>query len=70
VTVRELIPVARPESESPMESEARLAVLDGGLPEPTLHSKGRLDCQPRRASATRCDGAPYRDAQLSRALAA
>ncbi len=36
VTVRQLIPMARPESESPMESEARLAMLDGGLPEPTL----------------------------------
>jgi Protein of unknown function (DUF559) len=36
VAVRELIPLARPESESPMESEARLAMLEGGLPEPVL----------------------------------
>lgn len=36
VTVRELIPMARPEAESPMESEARLVMLDGGLPEPLL----------------------------------
>jgi hypothetical protein len=36
VAVRELIPLARPGAESPMESEARLAMLDGGLPEPVL----------------------------------
>ena len=36
VTVRELIPLARPGAESPMESEARLVMLDGGLPEPLL----------------------------------
>lgn len=36
VNVRELIPLARPEAESPMESEARLAMYDGGLPDPTL----------------------------------
>lgn len=36
VVVRELIPLARPQAESPMESEARLAMLDGGLPEPVL----------------------------------
>jgi REase_MTES_1575 len=36
VAVRELIPLARPEAESPMESEARLVMLDGGLPEPVL----------------------------------
>jgi very-short-patch-repair endonuclease len=36
VAVRELIPLARPEAESPMESEARLVMLDGGLPEPAL----------------------------------
>ena len=32
VAVRELIPLARPQAESPMESEARLVMLDGGLP--------------------------------------
>ena len=36
VQVRELIPLARPEAESPMESEARLAFYDGGLPDPEL----------------------------------
>lgn len=36
IVVRELIPLARPGAESPMESEARLAMLDGGLPEPVL----------------------------------
>jgi hypothetical protein len=36
VTVRGLIPMARPAAESPMESEARLVLLDGGLPEPVL----------------------------------
>ena len=36
VLVRELIPLARPGAESPMESEARLVMVDGGLPEPVL----------------------------------
>lgn len=36
VAVRKLIPLARPEAESPMESEARLVMFDGGLPEPAL----------------------------------
>jgi hypothetical protein len=36
VAVRELIPVADPRAESPMESEARLAMIDGGLPIPEL----------------------------------
>jgi hypothetical protein len=36
VHVRELIPLADALAESPMESEARLMMLDGGLPEPTL----------------------------------
>jgi hypothetical protein len=36
VQVRELIPHADPRSESPMESEARLVMLDGGLPTPNL----------------------------------
>lgn len=36
VNVRDLIPFARPQAESAMESEARLAMLDGGLPEPVL----------------------------------
>jgi len=36
VAVRDLLVVADPRSESPMESEARLAMLDGGLPVPEL----------------------------------
>jgi very-short-patch-repair endonuclease len=36
VMVRDLIPLARPQAESAMESEARLAMLDGGLEEPVL----------------------------------
>lgn len=36
VAVRELIPLADARSESPMESEARLAMIDGGLPIPEL----------------------------------
>lgn len=36
VAVRELIPLARPEAESAMESEARLAMYRGGLPDPEL----------------------------------
>jgi very-short-patch-repair endonuclease len=39
VGVRQLIPLARPDAESPMESEARLAMLDGGLPEPVLQHR-------------------------------
>lgn len=31
VAVRELISLARPEAESPMESEARLVMIDGGI---------------------------------------
>jgi hypothetical protein len=36
VAVRELIPLADALAESPMESEARLAMIDGGLPMPEL----------------------------------
>jgi very-short-patch-repair endonuclease len=36
VAVRDLVPLARAEAESPMESEARLAMHDHGLPEPLL----------------------------------
>ena len=36
VNVRELIPLASELAESPMESEARLVMLDGGLPPPVL----------------------------------
>ena len=36
VAVRDLVPLANAASESPMESEARLVMLDGGLPTPVL----------------------------------
>lgn len=36
VTVRDLLPLASPLAESPMESEARLVMIDGGLPTPVL----------------------------------
>lgn len=36
VAVRDLIALADARSESPMESEARLAMIDGGLPTPEL----------------------------------
>ena len=36
VAVRDLIPLADGLAESPMESEARLAMIDGGLPRPAL----------------------------------
>ena len=36
VAVRDLIPLADGLAESPMESEARLAMIDGGLPMPQL----------------------------------
>lgn len=36
VVVRELLALAAAEAESPMESEARLVMIDGGLPTPTL----------------------------------
>ncbi len=36
VAVRALLPLATPLAESPMESEARLVMIDGGLPSPVL----------------------------------
>lgn len=36
VVVRELLPIADPRAESPMESEARLVMIDAGLPLPEL----------------------------------
>lgn len=36
VAVRDLLPLADARAESPMESEARLAMIDGGLPMPEL----------------------------------
>lgn len=47
VMVRDLLPLADGRAESPMESEARLVMLDGGLPSPVLQfeivdSRGQL----------------------------
>ncbi|MBI2700249.1 hypothetical protein A9W98_30385 [Mycobacterium gordonae] len=47
VAVRELLSIASPLAESPMESEARLVMLNGGLPPPELQyevvdASGRL----------------------------
>lgn len=39
--VRELLPLVNPLAESPMESEARLVMYDGGLPAPELQYKIR-----------------------------
>ncbi len=36
VKIRQLLPLADGRSESPMESEARLVMIDGGLPTPVL----------------------------------
>lgn len=36
VDVRDLVPLANAAAESPMESEARLVMVDGGLPRPEL----------------------------------
>lgn len=36
IVVRELIPLARAEAESPMESESRLRMIDGEIPMPVL----------------------------------
>ncbi|MGH3635893.1 hypothetical protein [Mycobacterium sp.] len=36
VAVRKLIDLAAPQAESPMESEVRLVMIDGGLPPPVL----------------------------------
>ena len=47
VKVRQLLPLANGRAESPMESEARLVMIDGGLPIPVLQyevvdARGRL----------------------------
>ena len=65
VVARELIPLARAEAESPMESEARLVMFDGGLPTPALQyeivdrsgRRWRLDfAWPDRRVAVEYDG--------------
>ena len=47
VKVRQLLPLANGRAASPMESEARLVMIDGGLPSPVLQhevvdARGRL----------------------------
>lgn len=68
VTVRELLSLASPLAESPMESEARLVMLDGGLPPPVLQYEvldlsrrtWRLDfAWPERRVAAEYDGVDW-----------
>jgi hypothetical protein len=68
VAVRDLIPLADPRAESPMESELRLIVLDAGLPTPALQYEvvdgngelRRLDLAwPERRIAVEYDGEPW-----------
>ncbi|OBA66732.1 hypothetical protein A5633_02235 [Mycolicibacterium elephantis] len=74
VAVRELIALARPGAESPMESEARLVMLDGGLPEPVLQYElidrdGRLwrvdFAWPDRMIAVEFDGFDWHSSRAS-----
>jgi hypothetical protein len=46
VTAREMLSLASPLAESPMESEARLVMIDGGLPAPVLQYDV-VDCSGR-----------------------
>lgn len=68
VTVRELLDLANPLAESPMESEARLVMIDGGLPPPVLQYRvvdltgrvWRLDfAWPDRRVAAEYDGVDW-----------
>jgi hypothetical protein len=68
VAVRDLIPLADPRAESPMESELRLIILDAGLPTPTLQYEvvdgngelRRLDLAwPEYRLAVEYDGVPW-----------
>jgi len=70
VAVRGLLPVADGRAESPMESEARLVMLDGGLPVPELQYRvvdgngelRRLDfAWPERRVAAEYDGEFWHD---------
>ncbi|MBX7455517.1 hypothetical protein GR927_46705 [Mycolicibacterium sp. 3033] len=65
VAVRDLIPLADPRAESPMESEVRLVIHDSGLPDPELQygivdlsgRSWRLDfAWPERSVAVEYDG--------------
>ena len=77
VAVRELIALADPLAESPMESEARLAMIDGGLPIPTLQheivdgnrERRRIDfAWPEQRVAVEYDGVDSRTAILTRCV--
>jgi hypothetical protein len=68
VVVRDLIPLADPRAESPMESELRLIVLDAGLPTPAVQYEvvdgngelRRLDLAwPEHRIAVEYDGEPW-----------
>lgn len=68
VTVRNLLPVADGRAESPMESEARLVMIDGGLPVPQLQyeivdswgQSRRVDfAWPRHKIAAEYDGSEW-----------
>jgi hypothetical protein len=68
VTVRELLALASPKAGSPMESEARLVMVDGGLPHPVLQYEvvdlqgrvWRLDfAWPERHVAAEYDGVDW-----------
>jgi hypothetical protein len=68
VTVRQLLELASPKAESPMESEARLVMIDGGLPRPVLQHEvvdlrgriWRLDfAWPERRVAAEYDGVDW-----------
>src|SRR5262245_39625693 len=68
VAVRELIALADPLAESPMESEARLVMIDGGLPIPELQyevvdgnrERRRVDfAWPERRVAVEYDGVDW-----------
>jgi hypothetical protein len=70
VAVRDLLPVADPRAESPMESELRLVVFDGGLPAPVPQHEvcdrdgrvWRLDLTwPARCVAVEYDGMQWHE---------
>lgn len=69
VVAREMLSIASPLAESPMESEARLVMLDGGLPPPALQyeivdvggRRWRLDfARPECRVAAEYDGVDWR----------
>lgn len=70
VAVRDLLPLADPLAESPMESESRLMMIDGGLPPPVLqyeivdrhHRTWRVDfAWPEQRVAVEYDGVVWHE---------